>query len=188
MTLDRKGFTLLEFLVVLSIILILTAITVPSYRSAQRQYALENAAQKLVQDIRRVEEMAMASKEIINPKNSTEKIFPKGGYGIHFQQTPQEIIIFADCNNNQLYTSGNHCGSGMNKFPELVESLTLESGIIITDLSPSPFCDIVFKPPDPTVSINPGSATSATITLSLVNDRTKTKKIHISNSGLIYVE
>jgi len=54
----RKGFTLIELLTVLAIIFTLTSVSIPFYRTAQKQFLLESAAQKLAQDIKKVEDLA----------------------------------------------------------------------------------------------------------------------------------
>jgi prepilin-type N-terminal cleavage/methylation domain-containing protein len=182
----EKSFTLVELLIVIGIITILSSISFPFYRNAQKQYILESEAQKLAQEIRKVEEMGMSAKEITNPNNPSEKFVPSGGYGIYFKLGPQRIIIFADCNNSHTYTPGNACGSIPNRFPEKIKDLNLDSRVRLAHLSPSSPLDIVFKPPDPTVFINGGDL--ATITISLESDPSKTKKIIINKAGLIYVE
>jgi prepilin-type N-terminal cleavage/methylation domain-containing protein len=182
----KKGFTLVELLTVLAIIFTLTSISFPFYRTAQKNYVLENAAQKLAQDIRRVEEMGMSAREITNPNDPREKIVPKGGYGIYLKLNPQEIIIFADCNDDRQYTSGNVCGTFPRKFSEKIEDLNLESKVRLTNLSPLSPLNITFKPPDPTIFID--GSDSATITISLESDPSKTKTIRINKAGLIYVE
>jgi len=182
----KKGFTLIELLTVLAIITILTSVSLFSYRSAQKEYLLENSARKLAQDIRRAEEMAISTRQIINPNNPTEKFVPKGGYGIYIKLSPTQIILFADCNDNQSYQSGNVCGTSPNKFSEKIEEIALESNVMISDISPSSPLNIVFKPPNPTVYVN-GNQTSASITLSTPGFN-QTKTIRINPTGLIYVE
>lgn len=182
------GFTLIELLVVAGIIIFMTALILPNYRAGEQQLALQRSASKLAQDIRRAQEMAMSAKEITGPTG--EKIVPDGGYGIFFQTLPNppyyEIILFADCNDDQHYTSGNVCGTLPNKFSEKIENLNLESKVKISNLSPSSPLDITFKSPDPTISISGGNL--ATITLSIETDPTKTKILKVNQVGLIYVE
>ena len=55
-----EGFTLIEFLVVISIMTILALIVVPNYQRMHRQFALQRSASKIAQDIRGVQEMAIA--------------------------------------------------------------------------------------------------------------------------------
>ena len=184
----NEGFTLIELLVVTVIITILTAAILVNYRNSEQQFALQRSAHKLAQDIRRAGEMAMSAKEITGPTG--EKVIPSGGYGIYLRSLPNppyyEIIIFADCNDNQQFTSGNVCGTPPNRFSESLEDVKLESGVKISNLSPNSPLQITFKPPSPKISIQGGD--TAEITLALEADPTKTKKIKVNAVGLIEVE
>jgi len=182
------GFTLIEIIVVTGIIIFLSAIVLLNYRAGESQLALQRSVHKLAQDIRRAQEMAMSAKEITGPTG--RRIVPVGGYGIFFRVLPNppyyEIILFADCNNDQRYTLGKVCGTAPNKFSEKIKNLNLESGVKMSNLSPSSPLHITFKPPDPAISISGGNL--AVITLSLETDPTKTKTIRVNKAGLIYVE
>ncbi|MBZ9578330.1 prepilin-type N-terminal cleavage/methylation domain-containing protein [Patescibacteria group bacterium] len=180
---NKKGFTLVEIVVVFFIIILLSAIILTNYQAGGQQFALQRSANKLSQDIRRAQEMAMSVKEV-GPSGA--KIVPEGGYGIYFKTSPQKIIIFNDCNNNQQYTPGNVCGTPPDKFPEKIEDINLESGVRIENLSPSTPLHITFKPPDPTISISDGD--QAIITLTLEADPSKTKTIKVNKVGLVEIE
>jgi prepilin-type N-terminal cleavage/methylation domain-containing protein len=165
------GFTIIELLVVMAIIAIISGLSLANWRGGEKQYALLRAANKLTQDIRRAENLAMSAKEF-------QGQIPKGGYGIYFKiQEKNHYILFADLNGNQQYNSGSD---------GLVEDIKIEKDIEISQLSASPLT-ITFTPPDPTVTIRP-DAQNTTITLAVVNDPTKTKTIKVTKSGLVYVE
>jgi len=138
----------------------------PNYRTGESQLALQRSANKLAQDIRRAQEMAMSAKEF-------EGVVPPGGYGINFQTNLTSYILFADLNNNKVFDSG-----------EAIETLSLERGVKISNLSPASPLTISFTPPDPTVNINPSNSL-AIITLS---NNGQTKIIKVNKAGLIYVE
>lgn len=179
------GFTLLEITVVVSIIILLSTIFLVNYRGGERQFALKRSAHKLAQDLRGAQEMAMSSKKF-------EDTFPKGGYGIHFKKDLNSYILFADCNGNgesdetgPAFTCAD--ATPENPYPETIEELSLEEGIKISALTPSSLAntlEIIFFPPDPTITINP-SANSASITLT-INGQSKTVFINIV--GLIDIE
>ncbi len=184
----QKAFTLIEILVVISITVFLSTMVLINYQKNSQQLTLSRSAYKLSQDIRKAGEMAMSAKEI---EGSTgEKIVPTGGYGLFLQTIPNppyyEIILFADCNDNQQYNSGNTCGTPPNKFSEKIENLNLENGVLINSLSPPSPLAITFKPPSPTISISGGDM--ATITLSLESDSTKIKKVKVNAVGLTEIE
>jgi len=152
--------------VVTGIIILLSALVLPNYRTGESQLALQRSANKLAQDIRRAQEMAMSAKEF-------EGVVPPGGYGINFQTNLTSYILFADLNNNKVFDSG-----------EAIETLSLERGVKISNLSPASPLTISFTPPDPTVNINPSNSL-AIITLS---NNGQTKIIKVNKAGLIYVE
>ena len=162
----QKAFTLIELLVVTGIIILLSALVLPNYRTGESQLALQRSANKLAQDIRRAQEMAMSAKEF-------EGVVPPGGYGINFQTNLTSYILFADLNNNKVFDSG-----------EAIETLSLERGVKISNLSPASPLTISFTPPDPTVNINPSNSL-AIITLS---NNGQTKIIKVNKAGLNYVE
>jgi len=142
------GFTLVELLVVTGIILLLTALTLLNFRGVERQLALSRSVHKLAQDLRRAQEMAMATSEF-------QGSVPKGGYGVYFDiSEPEHYILFADFD-------GEHDFDGSS---EIVEDIKIEKGIRISSLSsPTSTLSIVFTPPDPTITIEP-LANSAAIT------------------------
>lgn len=179
----ERSFTLVELLVVTSIILLLGGLIFPSYRAGERLFALQRSAHKLNQDIRRAQQMAMSAKEI-GPAGA--KIVPRGGYGIYLK-TPMEIILFADCDRNREYTTGNVCGTPPNQFPEKIEDITLERGVQIQNLSPSSPLNITFEPPDPIVFLPPHSIT-VIITLSLEGEPSKIRTITVNRAGLIALQ
>lgn len=169
-----SGFTLIELMVVISIILILSAMIIPSYRQRAEILSLDRSANKLAQDLRRAQEMATAVREF-------QGIIPPGGYGIYLKRGDNFYILFADCNNNQRYDLiGNFC----NGFPEKVEDLFLERKVKITNLSPASPLTITFIPPAPAINIVPPSLT-AEIQLA-TNGQTRT--IKINRAGLIHIE
>ncbi len=185
-----KGFTLLEIVVVTSIIILLTVVVFVDYRGTEKDFALTRSAHKLSQDLRQVEEMAMSSQK--TPLEFGEQVFPKGGYGIHFVENSDSYILFADCNDNNNYdrTGGAiSCEEATNltPYPETIKEFFLEEGIKIKEVVPFPSpLNITFTPPDPTITISGG--TQAVITLCLKDNQEITKTITVNTVGLIDTE
>ena len=166
----KRGFTLIELLVVASIIIILTTTFFANYRGGERQFSLTQSAQKLAQDLRTTEEMALAGEKWAG-------VFPSGGYGIYFTNNSNSYILFADLDGDKEYDVG-----------EKVKDLFLEENVIISSISPSSPLNITVFPPNPTVTIKPSgqsAVNSATITITLAG---KTKTITINIVGLIDVD
>jgi len=187
-----RAFTLLEITVVISIIILLGTIFIANYRGGEKQFALKRSTNKLAQDLRRAEEMAMSSQR--TPDSFEPGAFPKGGYGIYFQKNSSSYILFADCDGNGVYSGAGTsptCAAATTSFSfwkgEKLEEISFEEGIYIKDLTPSSLdsFSVTFFPPDPTVTINP-QANSASISLTF--DGVSQKTITINKVGLIDIE
>lgn len=179
----EKGFMLAEMLVVLFVILILTGLIVANYRAGQRQLALERAANKLAQDIRRVQEMAMSAQEVNGE-------IPLRGYGIYLKDVPPPQI------HNSYILFANKADATPDYFyykeaaDTVIEDISFEGEEIkIKDLN-LPYLNIVFIPPDPIVFVGKDGETrdEAIITISLIKDTTKTKTITVNKAGLVKIE
>ncbi len=167
------GFTLIEMLVVLAIIIIITGIVIFNVGSERANAALERSAQNLSLDLRRVENYALSAKEF---KNSGAPC----GWGIHFNGAGStSYIIFADtasspdCSNRDF----KRAADGSEDF----ETVNLDGGIQIGVLSAG-LSDVVFSPPEPSVVFTP-SQTSAFVTLT--NKDYLTKSIIVNQAGYI---
>jgi Tfp pilus assembly protein FimT len=168
-----KGFTLVETIVVIFIIVLLLGVVLANYRAGERQYSLLRSAHKLAQDLREAEKMAMAAEISLVSQQCSSNY----GYGLHFEQNKNSYFFFVDCDGNKIYEKGKD---------QEVLSISLEPKISISDLSPSNQVDVIFSPPDPTVTINP-SAEQAEVTLQNIIDN-QTKKVKIYSSGAIEIK
>lgn len=162
----KNAFTLVEFLVVVTIIAIITVLILANYQSGEKKYSLEGATQELMTHLRRAQNMALAGV-------TYGGAVPAGGYGVHLDTTtPDSYILFADDDEDYLYDSG-----------EAIETIKLSSKIRLSALSPSSPLDIVFIPPDPKTKIN-GGTNPATITLQ-EQDTGDTQSVTVSSLGVI---
>jgi len=153
----------------------MSGIIFANYRAGGEQFALQRSANKLAQDIRRTQQMAMSAKEY-------NQINPPGGYGVYLTMgTPGGYILFADCDSGYDYDA---IGTPCNGVPELVEEIEFESGVNISSLSPSPLT-ITFTPPDPEIRVNGSLGSSATITLTI---DTKSQMVTVNAAGLIEIQ
>lgn len=172
LTMKKKGFTIPELLVVIAIISLLTALTLPNWRSGQRSLALERSAFKLAQDIRKTAEMALRAEAFIC---DTGKIT---GYGVAFDtSSPERYIIFADCNADNAYGIGD--GE--------VEILEFEGSIEISSLVPGPKASVVFVPPIPRIWLKPGSPQEIQIQLAPIGEEIS-RLVTITDKGIIDIE
>ena len=184
-----RGVTLVELLAVLAIIIVITAIIVPNYRAGGQQLALDRSAYRLAQDIRRIQEMAMSSRE------GDCGVDFKGSYGIKLENNSDHYILFADCDNQKEYTPGEEIG----------ESIKFESGVsfrrsqYLSGLNWVPqmeaagidYINILFSPPYPerTISSDDSDMDDAPYQrLVLLTTDNKNKCVFINVDGLIYVD
>jgi len=178
----NKGFTLVELLVVTAIMAVLLALVVPNFRFGEKQFAFQNSAHQLAQDLRQAQEKAMSSAEF-------NGAVPQGGYGIYFNKNDSFYTLFADCSGNKQYDSGGiECGGVSEKISE--ESF-LNSDVIINDLfSPLPKDElhVVFVPPDPIVYIEPDNGSVARIFIRDSSGGLSDKIITVNKAGLISIQ
>lgn len=173
---DNKGFTLIELLVIISITVLMSVVLFANYRSGNESFALERSAQKLSQDLRRTQEMAMSGFEGETSSN---------GYGIYFDKTTgneTKYIIYLN-NDGMYYESGVDTAK---------ETINIENGVKICNIihnSANPNnISISFEPPDPLTYIESvSSGDEATVVLCVIKSPTETRMITVNNSGMIEV-
>lgn len=194
MFLDKKnkGLTLIELLVVIFIISVISAFVFANYNSGREDLALQRAASKLAQDIRRAQSMA--------GQEWTECAFDsnyKYGYGIYLSTREDgsnwaigrdKYIIFADCNGNNRWLRLVPPNWSRN-----VETTIIEKGIRIQNIignfgSSYDRININFVPPNPDVYMTQDGTqdfSNVSITLEIINSPSKTKTIIVNKAGLI---
>jgi len=162
----NKGFTLTEILIVISIFTLLTIILILNYRAAGERLNLYRSAHKLAQDIRRVQEMAMAARQLNGE-------IPEGGYGVYFNENePNHYILFADLDKNQKYTASSD---------KLIEDISLEKESNISEISSGSDLTIIFTPPNPNVNFAPDADT---VSITLGGSGKKKYSYELSDRGL----
>jgi prepilin-type N-terminal cleavage/methylation domain-containing protein len=151
---SKKGFTLLELMIVSSIFAVITSVILIRFSLFNSRILITNLAYDIALSVRQAQTYGIN----VRGFGSGESIIFNTGYGIHFDAaTPTSYILFADLNDDKDYTIN-----------ELVESISLRGGNYLSD-----FCgttslanencsstdeitelDIVFKRPDPDAYIN----------------------------------
>lgn len=168
----KKGFTLIELVVTLGIISILSVVIFANYRLGEKKYILESETQKLISNLRKGQNMALA------PTVNSEF---KSGIGIHFEtgENNDKYFFFLDKSDNKKPDGGD----------EIIETINLPANLYIKSLLPTgDNVDIFFEPPDPTIYINneTGVSKEAVIILEYKNgDNVFNKSVKIKATGLI---
>ena len=159
---SRKGFTLVEMMVIIGILALISAILIVYIRSGSRQIILFREQAQVVSILSRAKYLAIST---------FGKTGVPCGYGIHFEK-PTTFLIFKDiaddCQTSDLKYSGPQ---------EIQESFQLDSTVEFNTLTLS---DILFIPPDPSVIITP-SQDDATIVIKTVGaENSASIKINIA--------
>lgn len=141
----RKGFTVIELLVVIFIIITLNSISFVYYREGEKQLTFQRTVSKILQDIRRVQEMTIAGKKCPANVSCGQNTL----YGIEFSKNSSSYFLYIDLNGNGLFDqSSDH----------LLEEGKLEAGTKIEEIKINDtFQDkisLTFLPPDPITLIN----------------------------------
>lgn len=181
----KAGFTLIESLVVIGIILVMTLVFVPNLRLAERSQLLAHSASVLDQNLRRAEEMGLSAKEF-------HGLIPRGGYGLYFPGAGYtSYIVFADCSDPPTFRY-NPSATICNGFPEKVEEVVLPNGLQLTALSPSSPLQITFTSPTPKITFSDASAeitTSLDASVTLLWASTgQTKIVRTNKAGLVEIQ
>ncbi len=129
----QPGFTLIEMLVVLAIIIIITAIALSGQGNFDRTLALNNATYDIGLSIREAQSYGVSSQAYAGTTNA--------GYGIYLNTgTPSTYVLFADT--NPAVASGAQPdakpGDGLYSSsanpPELVKTYTLNNGFSVSSV------------------------------------------------------
>lgn len=168
----EHGFTLIELLVSFGIIVLLSGLALTNWKVGSQNLALVQTAGLVAQDVKNAEELSLSGKPA-----SCFASAPQGsilGYGVFFSiSSPGSYVIFANCNTGASYEAGTD---------EVIETKTLQQGITMFSVSPSPL-SVLFVPPIPEVRIEPGSATLGRVVLQ--NSSGKQKTIQVNTKGVI---
>ena len=167
---------MIEFLVVMSIIGILSSVLFFNWRYGEATFALQRSAYRLAQDIKEMQEMTMEAREIDCGGGVTGSSF-----GVRFKKSWSNYYkLLVDCNDNQVF-EGNDI--------ELRE-VYFEKGVEISALAPSAAFSIVFVPPDPTTYIKKGISESdeGVVTIYVPDYPSMQKTITVNTSGMIEIK
>lgn len=173
----QYGFTIPELLVVVAIIVIMTGLALPNWRSGERTLKLNRVVHKAGQDVRRAMELSLRAQAFNNCPQDTSIT----GYGIVFDAGwgNTQYRLFANCMPNGGVDDH---AFGVNDVVLPEETLSLESGI---ELTPGLKTSIVFIPPTPLVFIQPGDALNAQISFQRTDGAGSAKVLNITSKGVI---
>jgi prepilin-type N-terminal cleavage/methylation domain-containing protein len=171
----NKGFTLIEMMVVISIISIMSVIVISNYNAQRKSKELSFSAQKLAEDVRKAKNYSINVLKY-------GAVDTSGGYGIHLSNSaPNQYIIFLDTESvlpkDRKYSEGSDVKVETVVFPDIIGNM---NGGSVTD------ADVIFLPPygKTHISFNGMEQTGATLEVNLTKDA-KTKTVRINHEGKI---
>lgn len=171
-----SGYTLIEVVVVISIMMILSGVSLYNYQSRKQENLLLLEAQKISQLFRRAQNLALS------PIQTGVK-----GYGVFLDRTTNDIILFADRNLDDRYSNP----------IEIIEQFSLNPSLELAELyapsgNPSNWTNlhILYVPPDPSVVITGGAlgASDMSAAVRLKNDPARRRVIIVNITGLVEVQ
>lgn len=179
----NQGFTVIELLVGIGIIVFISVILLANYKSSSRQINLNMAAQQIASEIRLAQGYALGLQEFQNN-------IPKGGWAVHFAAGADRYTIFADLNGNGLVVE--------DSATEKMKDIILPEDLVLDNFSSSDAINcpgalnqgtIFFIPPDPRIVIKSDFGTCNQIDI-IARDINAgdTRNIDINFLGLIEVE
>jgi prepilin-type N-terminal cleavage/methylation domain-containing protein len=176
---DQAGFTLIELMTVIFIILFLSGMVFANYHAGNSQLSLELEANKIASDIRTVQEMGLSAPAV--PGFADQVI---GGYGIHFLKKDKSYVFFVDTSpagGDGQYESGGDT---------ILQTIAMDPTYYIISVD-TDAVSALFLPPEPTTNItgkNGEILTQATITIASTNNPSLTKSVIVNKAGLVYVQ
>ncbi|OGZ69545.1 MAG: hypothetical protein A3F47_00970 [Candidatus Staskawiczbacteria bacterium RIFCSPHIGHO2_12_FULL_38_11] len=185
---SKAGFTMIEILVVISIVIILPTVIIANFPQIKHQFSLSRVTYKFAQDLRSAQNLAISS---VHYEDSFGQSRDVTGYGVYvdinnFGNT--RYVIYADQSpGDQQY----QYGGGDYSVSDVDFSLT-EPGVVIKQINNvfNNTASINFNPPNPDTTItalNQG-ANSVEVVFALSSDLANTRTVFVNTSGLIEVK
>lgn len=196
MVMSRKGFTVVELVIVSGIITILTAVVFANFPKFNRELAVRRDANKLALVLRKAQSYALAVREFNSayaddPFCDTPPVrFPP--YGVSFAISDnQKYFIFGDANCDDVYTpAGNEKVEVFNLAREVkIQSLTGYSPSCLSGCSLNE-ANAVYQRPAPTVILSgSGGADLDRIEITLyIPGEGLSKRVIIRTTGQVSIE
>lgn len=184
-----KGFTLVELMVVLTIIVIISTVVITSQSSFNKTLILANTAYDIALSIRSAQTYGIGSRAVGTTVNA--------GHGIRFQSNPSSSFIFFADTSPTAPCSQPNCKSGdhtyTNGSDSVVQTYTLGNGMTISKLCVDSTCnlsslDVVFERPNPNAFISADgyySVNNAKACITVTSPQGGEKYVSVSKSGQI---
>lgn len=183
---SKPGYTFLEMIVSISIVVMITALFIANYNAANKRTDLVMLGQKLVADFHQAQNNSMG---LVSYHGDV----PAGGWGIHFDTTqPDRYVVFADLNGpgEAGYMVYDASQEGVQDYGArtTIFSPNLKLDSLVMGASNISNVNVTFLPPDPQTNIYSGMATGTSLQIKLKDERNNTfRTIQVNFLGLVEV-
>ncbi len=195
------GFMMTEILIVISIVILFSAIIISNFPQIKLQFAISRVTYKFTQDLRSTQNLSLSS---VQYKDSYGQQRPINGYGVYVDINSlgdKKYIIYADCAYHVTLSpncpvNGNQQYDALDYVIDTIDFSLAEPGVVIKQLD-NVFgnkASINFSPPNPDTtitSLDPSFnqyESRVDIVFALSSDLTKTRTVSVNTSGLIEVK
>jgi prepilin-type N-terminal cleavage/methylation domain-containing protein len=187
MQFHSKGFTVIELLVVVSVISVILAISAVQFPAIQSQYRLNQAANNFIQDVARARETALSRLPYAQSGQFGQN-YPKGA-GIYINLSSpgnRQYLLYA----NNTTSAQEAYSAGTATVLATIDMSQDYKGVMIKEINTADgtinSVSIHFTPPGPTASLNflTDSYDGIEVVFALAGDISNTKKVFIGRSGL----
>ncbi len=176
-----KGFSLIELMVTVSIIIIVTGLALVRYSSFNNTVLLKSEALEIALIVREVQSLGMQADA------STGGRAP---YGLHIDTSSsqnQELVIFQDGDGDTVYDSVEELAPPASPVP-IDARFAITAICVGSGACGSGSASVAFERPNFNAIINGGSATSLTIVLSDASGGGASRRIIINQNGYVAVD
>jgi len=151
----NQSFTLIELLIVLSIIIIVLIISIPALKNFQKKSTLESLTDEIINTLRFSQNKTLASEK-------------SGQYGVYFDNinAPNQYILFKGIDFNS-------------RDPTFDEIHKFSDNVRIYQISLGDGKEVVFK------KVTGETNTSGNIVIGLISDSSQLRTIYVENSGKV---
>jgi len=186
-TLANRGFTLLELMVSIGIMLVILSVILFSHRQFSDSLIITNLAYEVALSIRQSQTYGFSVKGVVDNGAQTFD----AGYGVHFDgaNNLSSYQLFADKNNNKIYDSDD-----IN-----LETFNLERGSVVENICiisegdcdvASGVVDIVFVRPNPDafIRVGGGNTNEQGLVIKLRSSNGMNRCVELMNTGQISIK
>lgn len=176
---SQKGFTIIEMLVIVGIMLLMSGVLIIYSRSGETASVVIRQAAKMVSDINRTKNLAITTASF---KTSEGSMVHPCGYGVYFDSVnePNRYIIFADLSSDCDVSDHIRPIDGLSD----LETIPLTTPLAISNKNIN---QVFFLSPDPTVFLGSeegGEIKTGEITIKAPNSETEVK-VKVSKTGQV---